>query len=363
LNKTLRTAFVLIIACLGACQVAAPKASFQGPQALIRSDIPAEAEEISGVYEKLRLAVDALLPGSETRAREVWIQAEPALYHFNQDSYAEADGFWSENLARIHLRRNSHSLRRTLAHELVHASLEGAWSTLPGTIEEGLCDVVSVMLCPEDATNMRTGRLSAAAFALGGLELEIKLSLGSIGSGGLLMGGTSRMRLQADMAPSLDPLDVFSVEAGLSTTHMPVNDKKALYGLSFLLVERIILRHGLGGFYSLCLKAEAKGLEKVPGDWLLEAAGLQQPSLACWRQALQQAVGEEELEMLVDLYPSLLTSTASKFMGQPTRRQLNGNQKGTILASIRVAGAETMLDMRLELAPHASPVESSYNRE
>ena len=349
---------------MGSCQVAPPRAAFQGPEGLIRADLAHEAEEVSGYFEELRTSVDALLPGTDNRAREVWVQEEPAMYTFSGSAYAEADGFWSESAGRIHLRRNSQSLRRTLAHELVHASLQGPWRALPGTIEEGLCDVVSVMLCPADATQMRTGRLSAAAFATGGLELEVELFMTQMNGGsGLRIGRKTHMRLQANVASQAQPNDVFSVRAGLSTTDVSVADKKALYGLSFLLVERIVQRVGIVGLYGLCLRASSMGLDEVPASWLLNAADLEGATIADWRDALRRAFGPEELEVLVQLYPSLLTGSATRFFGGRTQVQLSEGGPSAIAASIRVTGGQTMLDLGLQMSQQSHPVEAQFVRQ
>ncbi len=358
----------LLLACLLAlasgCRVAPPIASYQGPQGLVRAGGAQEAERVSGYFEALQVEVDALLPGTNNRAKEVWVQEQPALYTFHEAAYQEADGFWSESSSRIHLRRDCQSLRRTLAHELVHAALEGPWKTLPGTMEEGLCDVVSILLCPEDATHMRTGRLSAAAFATGGLNLEVELFLsGSDSPEALKIGTRSHVQLLADAQSDLRPEDVFSIAAGLSTTDMPVNDKKALYGLSFLVMERIVERVGLHGLYELCCEAQATGLESIPVSWLLNAAGLKGATIEDWRMALQEAIGPAELDLLVKLYPSLLSNSTERFLGRQTQVIQGATAKGVIAASIRVRGADRQLALKLDLIESAAPVESIFRRE
>jgi hypothetical protein len=358
----------LALACLFAlaagCRVAPPKSSFQGPVGLVRADNLESAELVSGYFEELQDQVDALLPGTNNRADEVWIQENPAMYTFNEEAYLEADGFWSESSKRIHLRRDSQSLRRTLAHELVHAALEGPWKTLPGTMEEGLCDVVSILLCPENATHMRTGRLSAAAFAMGGLNLEVELFLSGKDSAlGMQIGTRTHVRLLADEESELQPDEVFSVAAGLSTTQLPINDKKALYGLSFLVVERIHERIGLTGLYKLCVRAETFGHETVPVEWLLEAADLGGATPEEWRAALRDAIGPAELDLLVQLYPALLSNLTAQFFGGDVLEATSGDSKGTIAACIRVSGADRQLDLSLNSMGAATPVESQYRRE
>jgi hypothetical protein len=303
------------------------------------------------MLERLSPRVVEFLPDSACRAREVWVQAAPTLYRFSEAAYEEADGFWSESHARIHLRESAHSLARTLAHELVHSSLGQSWEALPGTIEEGLCDVVSVLLCPEDSVGMRTGRLSAAAFATGGLELEVELYLPAEPSfASLQVGCLSRLRLQGDVRPGFDPADVFTIPAGLSTTELPTNDKKALYGLSYLLVDRLVERIGFAGLHGLCLRATREGLDEVPAEWLLEAAGIAPFGPGAWREALREAIGRPELQTLVELYPDVLLDSAGRVFGGGAGLRVDVGGRAPIAASVRLLGTDTKLDLRLEVA-------------
>ncbi|MFT7486400.1 MAG: hypothetical protein ACI9F9_002255, partial [Candidatus Paceibacteria bacterium] len=351
-NARIPARFLLATSLLAAsaCQASPPQAQFQGPVGLVRANKAVDAAQVSGLFEGLSAEVAALLPDVKNRAREVWVQATPALYRFSGNSYAEADGFWSESYGRIHLREDAQSLQRTLAHELVHASLGDSWDALPGTIEEGLCDVVSVLLCPEHASNMRTGRLSAAAFATGGLELEVQIFVpGEMSLSKLRIGTMSRVRLMANKPPTFDPCDVFTVEAGLSSTELPIDDKKALYGLSYLLVDRIVARRGFEGLHGLCLRADREGLDEVPSSWLLEAADMTGASTIDWRLALQDAIGTRELQTLVEIYPDLLEDSAARFLGR--RALVAVDQTGTapLSASVRVSGASAMLDLSLDV--------------
>ncbi len=360
-----RRLLVALLLGLGACQSAPPPGRFQGPVGLVRAELDSQAQEVSLLFEDLCLKVEQLLPDVENQAREVWVQEKPTLYRFEGNSYAEADGFWVASSDRIHLRADAQSLRRTLAHELVHAALGTSWNTLPGTLEEGLCDVVSVRLCPEDAADMRTGRLSAAAFATGGLELEVQLfSPTTLSQEDLRVGSMTRVRLVANAPSTLNPRDVFSVEAGLSTTRMPLDDKKALYGLGYLLVDRIVERRGFNGLHQLCLRAERQGLPKVPAAWLLEAADMRDATHLDWRLALQEAIGEEELKTLVEIYPSLLSDSTTRFLGRPTMAAVSKSGLGQLLASVRVRGAKTMLDLRLDVeTPLGMTLEGHFKKE
>ncbi len=343
---------LLPLALAAACQVAPPPVHVDGPAGRVRADHRHEALALEARLRHLDGAVEALLPDAESRVAEVWLQESPRLYRIGDASYAEADGFWSEGHARIHLRRAAGSLPRTLAHELVHASLGETWSTLPGTLEEGLCDVVSARLCPEESLPMRTGRLSAAALATGGLDLEVELYLGE-GEDGRRLGALTRMRLSSPEPLALAPGDVFEVEAGLSTTRLGVDEKKALYGLSYLLAHRIVERRGFRGLHALCLRARREGLPRVPAPWLLEAAGLPSAGREAWRQALREEFGSEELRTLVAFHPDLLIDPAARLATAEAAGSPGGG--APVSALVRVSGAGAMLALDLDL-PNATPL-------
>jgi hypothetical protein len=355
----------LLLVVASACQAVPPPASFGSPSGLVRAEDVARAEEVAILLEELRPRVASCLPDAECRAREVWVQLVPTLYRFSQTSYAEADGFWSESHGRIHLREDAQSLPRTLAHELVHASLGESWEVLPGTIEEGLCDVVSVLLCPDDSIDMRTGRLSAAAFATGGLELEVELYLPAVpAKGDVQIGCMTRMRLRGDVRPEFRADDVFTIPAGLSSTKLPTNDKKALYGLSYLLVDRIVERVGFIGLHQLCLRAASEGHEELPPGWLLQAAGIDSRTRSAWREALLEAIGPRELRTLLELYPELLVDSASRVFGHSASVRVDESGVAPVAASVRLPGTNTTYDLRLEVAPRTFiPIQSEESQE
>jgi len=340
-----------VLPCLVAisCQVVPPPATFDGPSGRVRAGAQEEAQEVHELLERLHPRILETLPDTVERELEVWVQASPALYRFSEaTSYDEADGFWSEGHGRIHLREAAGNLERTLAHELVHASLGESWSALPGTIEEGLCDVLATHLSPENAEEMRAGRLSAAAFALGGLELEVEVLLpGDDHPGGIRIGCLSRVRLLGLASSDLVPEEVFEVEAGLSSTDISTNEKKVFYGLSFVLVERIEARHGFAGLHELCLRARGEGHERVPREWLLEAAGLKNAGREEWRSAIHGAIGDPELCTLLLLYPSALLDTVARIFGPGTRVQVDLSGTSPLRARVAVPGSEAEVELGL----------------
>jgi hypothetical protein len=269
------------------------------------------------MLERGRERVLKIVPNTRSTPLEVWIQDELKLYAFNKNSYNDADGFWAEDVSRIHLRSGARHLERTLVHELVHASLDESWKLLPGTIEEGLCDWVSTVACPHTSAQLRAGRLSAACFGLGALEIEVELRSAFSESGSSVAAHASIL-LDGGIRPPIAPMEVFTLEAGRSNSGIPGPRKKALYGLAYFLVERIATSDGgLEGLHQLCVRANAEGLEEVPAAWILKAADLKGSTDSEWKECLADSFAGPELAELVAMYPDFLGSAIDRLVVPP----------------------------------------------
>jgi hypothetical protein len=280
----------------------------------VRAEDPARAAEVGRMLAELQPAIQRWLPGAEPGTVEIWVQETPALYKVGQQAYREADGFWAEGAGRIHLRDDADCLRRTLAHELTHAALSDAWRTLPGTLEEGLCDLASARICPESAARMRAGRLSSAGFVIGGLKLELEVSVpAAVHALGVGVHFSARLKLDSESGQRVDPMGVFGEHAGLSSSRLDSDHKKAYYGLAFLVLERIEERQGLAGLHALCLEARAQDAEHVPVERLLAAADLTRDP-ADWARAIDEALGTAELSELAHMHPSFLVEALAELV-------------------------------------------------
>ena len=280
---------------------------------MVRADSPFLATHVAGMLGRSRDQVIQLVPGSTKVPLEVWLQEELQLYRFKRGSYEHADGFWAEEAGRIHLRTEARHLERTLVHELVHSSLDDTWSVLPGTLEEGVCDWVSTHICPHSAAQLRAGRLSAACFGLGSLEIEVELRSARKGEAAMTIGSYASILLEGGIDPPVSPIEVFQLEAGRSNSGLSGSRKKALYGLAFFLIDRIASgERGLESLYDLCVRTKSQGLPVVPTDWLLEAADLDGVEALQWKQGLAQAFSGAELAELVAMYPDFLGSAIDR---------------------------------------------------
>lgn len=308
-----RAALLLALATLSlaACQVLPPPRAAQALEGTVRARSDEQAERIARCLDDLAPRVRALLPDARQRPLSVWVQEVPELYWLPRTVMSEADGFYAPGMHRIHLREQAEDLERTLAHELVHATLGESWEELPGTLEEGLCDVVAAELCPESAARLRAGRLSSACLAFGSIVLDLDCSLPPEE---VSVHFLAHLRVDDAAGPSVDPLEVLHASAGLSSAKLSPHVKKALYGLAGMLVQRVVDRHGIEGLHALCLRARAQGERHIPAEQLLEAAGLDRDPQH-WRRALLEGIGPAELSEFVRGHPELATPALLEFLG------------------------------------------------
>lgn len=286
---------------LQACLVSPPRALVHAQNGIVRSSDQAEALAMGATLDRLRPLIQNSLPGTRrVENLEVWIQDQPGLYSFPHQSNAEAEGLWAESHDRILLARDADDMERTLAHELVHASLSEEWATLPGTLEEGLADQVSTQLVPNGAARLRAGRLASAALATGGLGVTLEIEHPNTASQWM-----ARITLTGTRPSENPQRDVFQLAAGLSSTRVGAASKRGYYGLAFLLIERIVERQGVQHLYELCCSAKQQGLATVPRPWLLAAAGLED-SPEAWRQAALEGMHAPELLELMVMHPDFV---------------------------------------------------------
>jgi len=334
---------------LSGCLVSPPSESINSPLGTVRADRLEEARVISAYLSDLRPRVMNYLPDARyVEGMEVWLQEVPALYRFPTQRASDAEGLWAEHHARILLSRGADDLERTLTHELVHASLGNTWDTLPGSLEEGLCDYVSAEICESGAARLRAGRLSSAALACGGLQLELTITSTADRSraeaGESIPSWSARIVLSGDYRREDAHLDVFDVEAGLSSSSLEASEKRGFYGLSFLLIHRIAERQGLEGIHRMCVQARAAGLDAIPTAWLLESAELS-TERADWRRAAAEAVGEEEILELLRMYPEFVVDVIAGYVEGYVAPEPTGECLAGLDARLTVIEGNTTIDL------------------
>ncbi len=249
----------------------------------VRASSEDTAAQVAGMLEVLAPRVRAVLPGSQERPIDVWVQDELRVYRFNTrpDSVRGFTLLSREFEARrIHLQRDGQS-PWYLAHELVHALIGDSWSPLPGILEEGLADVVAQELNREQRVHIRAHRLLNASQFTGGLELVLGFRVPEVVTGRVGAGrpGVPDVRRRLVLRLSGEPLGA-TVTDLLETDRAELHRRwpdipEAYYGLAWLVVSRIHERSGLEGLHALCLRATREGHALVPRDWLLEAAEIE----------------------------------------------------------------------------------------
>lgn len=319
-NSPLRLAPLAGIAgvLLFSCMATPPSSVLAFDGGTVRAADSFEAEKIEEQVARLRPLLLELLPDTGFEDLEVWVQESPSLYSFQSASTADAEGLWSPSHRRIMLSRHADHMERTLAHEMTHAVLGESWTRLPGSLEEGLADHVSASLVEDGATRLRAGRLSSACLATGGLNLDldvVRRAEGESAAAALRTGWSARVRLKGETEDT-DPMDVFRLSAGLSSTRLDTGEKRGYYGLAFLVVSRIVEREGYAGLQALCQKAKRSDRDHVSPRDVLRMADLGS-SPEEWRQAAASAMGKDELIELVRMYPDFLVNAIVDYL-QPT---------------------------------------------
>jgi hypothetical protein len=95
---------------------------------------------------------------------------------------------------------------------------------------------------------------------------------------------------------------------------VPPGERKAYYGLGFLVAERIERRVGVHGLQQLCESARAAGREHVDPAELRRAAGIG-AGREGWRAALVEALGPAELRELLRQHPDLVPTCVAELLG------------------------------------------------
>jgi hypothetical protein len=262
------------LSCVG-CLAPPPPIVVETPFGDVRAASAHRASEVAELLERLAPEVRSLLPGVQERPVDVWVQEELSVYLFRRRpesvrGFTLLEGEFDAK--RIHLQEGGQS-PWYLAHELVHALIGPTWAPLPGILEEGLGDVVAEALNPEYQNHIRSHRLLNASAFTGGLALEV---LYREPSQDRPWREWPERRVE-ERLQLWEPLPAGTLERLLVTPRGELHQRwtdipECFYGISWLIVSRIVERVGLEGLHRLCLEASAQGLELVPLEWLSAAA-------------------------------------------------------------------------------------------
>ena len=292
------------LALLGAASscVSRPPCAASDVAGTVRASTPRAAQETLALLAELRPAVETLLGASADVSLEVWVrdlEGEALTCNAFTERHADAS-------AVIHLHEDLGNTRRTLAHELVHASRSEALRALPPLLEEGLAEWVAARVAPADARSRVEDHVHVAAYFD-----AMRLSLEVRGEGEDAPIRTLGLELHLSEEPdALQPEELFAwcdrddfreriTEAGrLRATRF--------YSLAELCAERIVERAGLDGLHRLAERAASAGLACVPWPWIAQASGLEDRD--AWLAAASARLTAADVRELAELQPGLVVA-------------------------------------------------------
>ena len=288
--------------------VSPPRAVVYTPHGLVRADEVQLAEDAAQMFLDVRDRLLRRLPDAREQPVDVWLQDRPHAGPLMTPSSAfhafALHGTWMRR-GRIHL--PALDFRASLAHELVHLLLGDSWNPLPQALEEGLCDVMA-LLVDQSPSDLRLLRLQAAKKERNN-DYALRFQLPRPGRHALR--GVSAWSRSLDQDPAKCELTAFAaldLDGGGAWMRHADHDLLYAYGVGFVFAERIVERHGVQGLHALCLAAREDGLRRIPLEWIAAASGIE---------------GEASFERLVDveLYGErVATALSSGDLGQALSR-------------------------------------------
>ena len=306
----------LLAVLAASCATPAPPVEKVHPLGVVRAEDAAAAERFGAMVTDLQPRVAEILPDTPERQTEVWVQHK-LQHRFGKVAPHNVKGFTlisgDDRRGRIHMRANTDHPEWFLAHELVHSMLGPTWRTLPGVLEEGLCDVVAAQLNPDVGPRIRALRAIEASMWFGRmrLRLEHEAELETDGN------DTLEVWFHYENGPANQDLLAVLEPSTLEFKRRFEEMSDSLYGLGFVVVERIVERHGLEGLHAMCIEASEAGFDTIPTERLLEAAELETPTqrlLAPW-----ELLGAEEFPVWVDLLPTFHADLLVQLFGDRFR--------------------------------------------
>lgn len=318
--------------CLAAsCLAPPPPIALETAYGEVRAEDHATAAEFAELYEELVPRVREILPGTREREIDLWVQKELRVYR-HRPRHASVRGFTlvdgTSGPRRIHLQEDGQS-SWYLSHELVHALVSEEWAPLPGLLEEGLADHVAEMLNPREAGHIRAQRLLNASVFTGGLAVGIVYSYPESQASPR---GWKRCHRDSRIQPG-EALDPALVQELLETPREELRRRdddlpEAFYGISWLIVSRIVERRGLEGLHRLCLDATEAGERLVAADTLLAAAEIDLDRLdpqflaSCCRRSDIYAVARLEPDLFAEQVVEVLAPWEASFGARSALRYL-----------------------------------------
>jgi hypothetical protein len=250
--------------------------------------------EAARAYLRFAEVLSERVPDMRSPRLDVWVQErlDRSLARYAAGRMAGVTlSRGSRGAYRIEVTRED--FEGSLAHELVHAMLGPSWNTLPPALEEGLCDSLSM-----DLVSRGERRLMLLAFATHLDVLDANLFYREIRDSGEPVNMLWELELGIAFeshVPSASILGLREVLAMRDVHARSSADEMRAYSIGFVLVQLIRERVGIARLHELCRQAAAKGLKRIPSDWVLTAAGVR-----------DEADVRQQAERLISADPSTL---------------------------------------------------------
>ncbi len=322
------------IALLAGC-VAAPAACVDGPAGRVCASTPELAADGAARIERIVTALRATLPGLRDVPLDVWLQPRPQILWFVplDPTLGAVYNSWT---GRIHATEGHRDLDVALAHEVVHALLDGSWSELPATLEEGLCDQMAARIA-DGGPRLRADRLLRAAAAAGGPPMFLRLETPD--------GGWSEhaLDIRIDVEPGFDLLNTFSRSSHQVHVVLGPRDRAVWYGTAFVAAGRILALHGPQGLRDLCRATRDDDADRAIAT--LSAAAELSSTPAPWHAAILAELDEETAVDLARLIAPELAQIAHSVVALRSDFHLRSNAVLDSRPSFRVRGADPVVEL------------------
>jgi hypothetical protein len=289
-----RSAFVAfaLLVFAGACRIPHPPdrpEMVQVAAGTVHAGSKAKAIVVANMLAEYAPRVPSTLPGCTRLPVDVRLVDRLARDTWGGVTYTLNDRRWIE----LPENEEPERIASTLVHELVHYLLGPDWSTLPGVLEEGLCDNVAHSIVPNAAPLERAEYAVMLASAIFG---NLRFDAPTIEGGRFGLDTTTytvRAPIERDELPS------FEEALGFQSRDLEPIRAQGVRGVLDALGYLVVARIGVDQLHALCLRARMQRLPLVPPAWIFAAARLDPRDHAAWRDAILAQFGDAERRALL----------------------------------------------------------------
>jgi len=243
---------------------------------------------MADLLQQVASAVHAALPGSADQPVDVRIVAKMEHVQWGGATYTTHSARWIE----LPDEEPSDRLKATLVHELVHFQLGDDWATLPGVLEEGLCDSIAQAIVPSVAALERAEYAVMLATAVDGSFCFEGPRITGRGKDAVFGRELATYTVRAPI--DVDELPSFEEALRYQSADLEPIRAQGIRGVLDALGYTIVSRVGVDELHALCLRARIQRMRIVPSRWIFQAARIEPEDRAAWRSAVRSMFGDAE---------------------------------------------------------------------